>query len=87
MIDRIEIAMRHGLGAEIGPSLRGETRGEVEADAAARAAVAQLVGGKLNPVERKSSLAGLTDEELTKQAEAIQAERQRRTTDTKEDAA
>ena len=40
-IDRDEIARRHGLPPET--ELRGTTRDELEADAAARAAVARIL--------------------------------------------
>lgn len=43
MIDRVEIATRHGLAPEIGPLLHGTTRDQLEADAAARAAVAAIL--------------------------------------------
>lgn len=42
-IDRDEIARRHRLPAELASELRGTTRDELEADAAARAAVARIL--------------------------------------------
>lgn len=42
-IDRDEIARRHRLPAELAAELRGTTRDELEADAAARAAVARIL--------------------------------------------
>jgi hypothetical protein len=44
MVDRNEIARRHGLPPEHAPKLVGETVAELEADAAARAALLQALG-------------------------------------------
>lgn len=41
-LDRIEICRRHGLDPNLAPELRGTTRSELEADAAARAAIARI---------------------------------------------
>ena len=45
MSDRSDICRRHGLAPEIADQLVGETAEELEADGAARAAVAQMLGG------------------------------------------
>lgn len=42
-IDRIEICRRHGLDPKLAAELHGETRNELEADAAARAAIARIL--------------------------------------------
>ena len=43
MIDRREICRRHGLDPKLAEELRGTLRQELEADAAARAAVARIL--------------------------------------------
>lgn len=43
MIDRREICRRHGLDERIAFDLHGETAAEMEADAAARAAIASML--------------------------------------------
>ncbi len=42
MTDRADIARRHGLAPHIAEQLHGETAAELEADAAARASIAQM---------------------------------------------
>jgi hypothetical protein len=46
MIDRTEICKRHGLDPALASQLRGKTRDELEAEAAARAAIAQIAATK-----------------------------------------
>lgn len=46
---REEICRRHGLSEAIAPSLVGTTRDELEADAAARAAVAMMIRRSQEP--------------------------------------
>jgi len=69
-IDR-EVARRHGLPAET--ELHGSTPAELEADAAARAALA-LATGPTTPLDA----AGLSDGELGAAAAAVAAEIERR---------
>ncbi|MCB0865489.1 MAG: hypothetical protein KDB58_07235 [Solirubrobacterales bacterium] len=68
MADREEICRRHRLPARLALELHGETPDEWEADAAARAAVAQLLGGELADEEPEPvddlDLSEVTDEQL-----------------------
>lgn len=62
-VDRVEIALRHGLSVEVAPDLRGESRAELEADAAARSAVASLFAPKRGEAEVLRALGVLGAEE------------------------
>jgi len=90
-IDRTAVAARHGLPAEVAEQLHGSTAAEVEADAAARAAIATMFGRKAEPTEPEPatapSLAGMSDEQLVERQQALAAERERRRHEAAEQAA
>lgn len=86
MIDKAEIARRHGI-PEQADQLVGTTAAECEADAAARAAIAQMFGRKTpEPDVERREVADLSDAELDEQTKVIEAERQRRREDAEAEA-
>lgn len=73
-MSREEIARRHGLPAKVAAELRGETPAELEADAAARAAIIQMFGGPGQPASEQApeqSIEELADEELAAREESL----------------
>ena len=81
MIDRDDICRRHSLAPHIASELHGETEAELEADAAARASIAQMFGGDVEaePVEPPPQrLEALSDDELAARQQAVQDEKARR---------
>ena len=80
-VDRADICRRHGLAPQIASQLAGGTRAELEADAAARAAIAQMFGAStVEPVEADAPrpVEAFSDDELDAQHRAIADEQVRR---------
>lgn len=79
MIDREAICRRQGLPIRLAPELRGETPEALEADAAARSAIARMLGEE-QPTDDAPDLSTVSDE-------ALAAEQQRREADEQHDVA
>lgn len=87
MIDKAKIARRHGI-PEQADKLVGTTAAELEADAAARSAIATLFGRKSPEPEPGPTrpIGDYSDGELQDQVDAIEAERKRRREDAEAEA-